>query len=100
MSGKTIGVHSGVAVLKTNARGKIIHQATTYCVTKLKIKKMSQAEVMLLANQKDALEISGAFGIEGVGGKMVEKIDGDYDNVIGLPLFLVKKMLKKAGVPI
>ena len=61
---------------------------------------MTQAEVALLANQKDALKISGAFGIEGVGGKMVEKIDGDYDNVIGLPIFMLKKMLKKVGVTI
>lgn len=95
MSGKMIGVYSGVAVIKTDSRGDIISEKTAYALTKLRIKKMSPVEVDLLAHQKDALHISGAFSIEGEGGKMITKIDGDYDNVIGLPIFLLEKMLKK-----
>ncbi len=94
MSGKMIGVYSGLAVIQTDSRGNIIREKTAYALTKLRIKTMSPSEVDLLAHQKDALHISGAFSIEGEGGKMITKIDGDYDNVIGLPLFLLKKMLK------
>lgn len=93
MSGRVIGVYSGVAVVQTDARGTIVREEVTHALTRLHIKKMSPEEVNLLAHQKDALQISGAFSIEGEGGKMITKIDGDYDNVIGLPIFLLEKML-------
>lgn len=94
MSGKTIRVYTGLAILKTDINGKIITKRTSCVLTKLKIKKMTQAEIDLLTHAPEALKISGAFSIEGSGGKMIKKIDGDYDNVIGLPMFKVKEMLK------
>ncbi|MBI5755024.1 septum formation protein Maf [Candidatus Peregrinibacteria bacterium] len=93
MSGKTIKVHSGVAVITTDEKGAIMAERADYAVTFLKIKKMSEREIERLAHQKDALNISGAFSIEGEGGKMVESISGDYDNVIGLPVAKLKKLL-------
>lgn len=94
MSGQIIKVYTGVAVIETDERGNIVEEKCDYAVTDLWIKKMSSAEVDLLAHQKDALHISGAFSIEGEGGKMITRIRGDYDNVIGLPIFLLKKMLR------
>ena len=98
MSGRVIGVYSGVAVVRTNDQGEIIQEDARYALTRLHIKKMTPKEVDLLAYQKNALKISGAFSIEGEGGKMITKIDGDYDNVIGLPIFLLKTMLRRFGV--
>ncbi len=98
MSGKTIEVHSGLAVIKTDAQGKIIKKTVEHVLTKLKIKSMSLAEIHSLAHQEEALQISGAFSIEGEGGKMVEKIDGDYNNVIGLPLFKLRQILQNFGL--
>ncbi len=95
MSGKTIRVYTGLAILKTEPSGKILKQKTTSVLTKLKIKKMTQLEINHLAHAPEALKISGAFSIEGRGGKMIEKIDGDYDNVIGLPIFKVKEILRQ-----
>lgn len=95
MSGHIIKVYTGVAVIQTDARGNVVKKITDYAVTDLTIKKMSVSEVNLLACQKDALHISGAFSIEGEGGKMITKIRGDYNNVIGLPVFLLKRMLKR-----
>lgn len=95
MSGHIIKVYTGVAVVQTDAKGSVVKKVVDYAVTDLTIKKMSEEEVNLLAHQKDALHISGAFSIEGEGGKMITKISGDYNNVIGLPMFLLEKMLKK-----
>ncbi len=97
MSGRVIGVYSGVAVVRTDVRGETVHEEVSYALTRLTIKKMTPGEVDLLAHQKNALQISGAFSIEGEGGKMITKIDGDYDNVIGLPIYLLEKMLKRAS---
>lgn len=94
MSGKTIFVHSGIAVIGTDSAGKIEKKLVEHVLTKLKIKKMSLKEIHSLAHHEEALQISGAFSIEGEGGKMVEKIEGDYNNVIGLPLFRLRKMLE------
>jgi len=98
MSGKTIEVHSGIAVIQTDKQGEITKKLVEHVLTKLKIKKMSGREIDSLAGHKEALQISGAFSIEGEGGKMVEKIDGDYNNVIGLPLFRLRKMMQFLGI--
>lgn len=93
MSGKMIRVYTGVAAVRTDVRGHIVQKKVRSVLTKLWIKKMSCDEIHHLAFQKDVLEISGAFSIEGAGGKMVEKIEGDYENVIGLPMFVVREMI-------
>ncbi len=98
MSGNTIKVHSGIALVATGKNGEIEMKKVEHVLTTLKIKKMSEAEIHSLAHHEEALQISGAFSIEGEGGKMVEKIDGDYNNVIGLPLFQLRIMLKDFGV--
>ena len=98
MSGNKIDVISGMAVLKTDANGRKTKEYITSAVTTLKIKKMTAAEISYLANHEEALQISGAFSIEGEGGKMVEEIIGDYNNVIGLPLFQLREILGKMGI--
>lgn len=108
MSGKTIQVHSGVAVLRINEKGEITQTLAEHVITKLKIKSMSPQEIKRIATQKNVLKISGAFSIEGPGGKMIHKINGKpfnsqqpkptnaYNNVIGLPTATLQKMLRKA----
>jgi len=98
MSGRKIDVISGMAILQTDPKGRRIKEFITNAVTTLKIKKMSAAEIHYLANHEEALQISGAFSIEGEGGKMVESMEGDYNNVIGLPLFQLKEILAQLGV--
>jgi septum formation protein len=98
MSGKKIKVISGIAVLKTNSKGEKEKELVSNAVTLLKIKKMTRQEILFLANHEQALQISGGFSIEGEGGKMVEEIEGDFNNVIGLPLAQLKEMLEQLGV--
>lgn len=97
MSGKMIRVYTGIAAVRTDAHGHVVKQKVRSVLTKLWIKKMSPEEIHRLAFQKDVLEISGAFSIEGEGGKMVEKREGDYENVIGLPMFVVREMFQEIG---
>lgn len=95
MSGEKIKVYTGVAILKTDRNGSVEKIRKRCVFTLLKIKKMSHDEIHLLAYHDQALAISGAFSIESEGGKMVEKIFGDYQNVIGLPMFAVREMLEE-----
>jgi septum formation protein len=98
MSGNSIDVISGMAVIRTDKQGKKNKEYITNAITTLKIKKMTPEEINFLANHEEALQISGAFSIEGEGGKMVEKIEGDYNNVIGLPLFQLREIFKEMGI--
>lgn len=98
MSGKTISVISGIAVIKTDTERKPIKTLISNSTTFLKIKKMTPDEITFLATRKEALQLSGAFSIEGEGGKMVERIFGDYNNVIGLPINQLKEMLTELSV--
>jgi septum formation protein len=43
---------------------------------------------------------AGAYGIQDVGDRLVERIDGSFSNVVGLPLELVTRMLRQAGLPV
>lgn len=98
ISGNRIDVHTGVATLLTDQDGQVDRELVAHVKTTLTIKKLTEAEIKSLAEHEEALQISGAFSIEGDGGKFVETIDGDYNNVIGLPVFQLKDMLTELGV--
>ena len=44
------------------------------------------------------MDKAGAYGIQGIGAIFVEKIEGSYSNVVGLPLELVAQMLPDFGI--
>ena len=46
----------------------------------------------------EPLDKAGAYGIQGKGALLVEKIEGCYNNVVGLPLTMLDSMLKEIGV--
>lgn len=98
MSGNTIDVISGLAVLKTGKNAEIIEKHTSHAVTSLKIKPLTKIEINYFARREEALKISGVFGIEGEGGRLIEKINGDFNNVVGIPIFQLKEVLKKYGI--
>jgi septum formation protein len=48
----------------------------------------------------ESLGKAGAYSIQGAGGELVERIDGDYTTVVGLPLRMVARMLREVGVAV
>ena len=98
MSGNVVQVITGIATVQTNEKGEIKGGLVGHVTTYLQIKKLTAKNIQEMAEHEDALQISGAFSIEGHGGQFVEKIEGDYNNVIGLPIIQLKEMLQKLGV--
>ncbi|MBU1201736.1 MAG: septum formation protein Maf [Nanoarchaeota archaeon] len=96
ISGKNILVVTGIIVIDVDKKKEL----QDYEFTTVKITKLSEKEINDYVNSGEPLDKAGAFGIQEKGAFMVEKIDGDYFNVAGLPLFKLTKLLEKIGVSI
>lgn len=90
LSGKVHNVYTGVTVLDVRSK-KIISEAVC---TKVKFSHLSDEEILSYVDSGDPLDKAGAYGIQGRGGVFVERIEGCYYNVVGLPLNKLDKMLK------
>ena len=84
-------VYSGVTVLNTNTN--TIESKCTY--TEVYFSELSDQEIYDYISTGECNDKAGAYGIQGLGGVFVEKINGCYYNVVGLPLNLLKKIIAK-----
>ncbi|MGL5978817.1 MAG: Maf family protein [Erysipelotrichaceae bacterium] len=87
LSGKTHDVITGVSIVSQD------HQETFHCVTSVTFLELSEAEIRAYIKTKEPFDKAGAYGIQGNGGLLVEKIDGDYYNVVGLPISMLYRKL-------
>ena len=93
LNGKSHAVITGYTVLDTET-GKNVSRSVE---TKVWFKKLSRAEIRAYVKSKEPLDKAGAYAIQGLGSLIVKKIEGDYFNVIGLPLTSLADTLKMFG---
>ena len=96
MSGKTHTVITGFTVMDTLTRKSVSRSVETT----VWMKRMTKAEIEAYVNTGEPLDKAGAYAIQGLGAVLVEKIEGDYFNVVGLPLCALVDALKEFGVNI
>ena len=94
LSGKAHSVITGVAVLEC-PQGKLV---VDYEETQVFFRELSNEEIRFYVNQGESLDKAGAYGIQGKGALLVEKILGDYFNVVGLPLQKLNKILANFNI--
>lgn len=88
LSGKEHSVFTGVSVIK----GEKIE---TFSVqTKVKMFELTDKEIEEYIETAEPFDKAGSYGIQGKGSLLVEKIDGDYFNVVGLPISRLNRVLK------
>lgn len=92
LSGHTHKVYTGVTVI----RGHEI--VSGYESTHVRFRELTDREIRAYINTGEPMDKAGAYGAQGIGALFVEGIDGDFFNVMGLPLCRLSKMLKKLGV--
>ncbi|RJQ19891.1 MAG: septum formation inhibitor Maf [Nitrospiraceae bacterium] len=94
LSGKAHSVITGFTIMDTGSAKKISRSAET----KVYFRKLGREEILAYVGTKEPLDKAGAYAIQGLGAVFIKRIDGDFFNVMGLPLFALTESLKKFGV--
>ena len=90
LSGRTHQVITGISLINLENNKKIID----YVVSNVKFKKLSKDDINDYIKTKESLDKAGAYGIQGYGAILVEEIQGDYFNIVGLPISKLSDLLK------
>lgn len=90
LSGHWHSVYTGIAILHLDKGIKTIDVAET----KVKMAKLTEADIDNYLGSLEPMDKAGAYGIQGLGAVLIEGIQGDYFNVVGLPIHLLSKHLK------
>ncbi|MGL5514981.1 MAG: Maf family protein, partial [Sporomusa sp.] len=92
LAGREHTVISGVAVIKGD------QVFTGSSATTVNIRPLSLEQIKRYVDSGEPMDKAGAYAIQGRGTLLVDRIDGCYNNVVGLPLGLLSELLRQAGV--
>ena len=96
LGGRTHSVITGFTVLDTNTDKKVSRSVET----RVTFKKLMEKEIDAYIRTKEPLDKAGAYALQGLGSILVKRIEGDYFNVVGLPLCPLAECLKEFGIRI
>lgn len=89
LSSRAHQVYTGVCVVDSSSGAAVCMHETTNVV----FNNLSKKQIRDYIWTKEPLDKAGAYGIQGLGGHFVRFIIGDYNNVVGLPLNLLRRIL-------
>ncbi len=92
LQGRWHFVYTGITVIDTY--GDLFH-VSDFEKTRVKMRKLTLGEIKAYAATNEPYDKAGAYGIQGLGAMLVEKIDGCYFNVVGLPIKKLTGLLEK-----
>lgn len=93
LSGREHVVISGVAVRAAGGKMRSVAVETT-----VRFRELSPGEVAWLSASGDGDDKAGAYAVQGLAGSFIERLDGSFTNVVGLPMTEALALLKEAGV--
>lgn len=97
LQGKAHSVYTGVTLIRKDT-GKI---ESFYSETRVSVRAMSEDEVDAYISTNEPYDKAGGYGVQGKFGAFIDRIEGDYATVVGLPLCRVCQKLKEmAGISI
>ncbi len=96
LNGQKIRVITGLTVLDLDAGKEISEFESTF----VWITEMSREHISAYIRTGEPIDKAGAFAAQGKGAVFVERIEGDFFNVVGFPLFRLTKIMGKFGVSV
>mgnify|MGYP001824563138 CR=1 FL=1 len=92
ISGRTHKVYTGLTV--QSDRGV----TTALGDSEVTMAEMSEADISAYVATGEPMDKAGAYGLQGIGGQFVRRVEGEPSNVIGLPVHLLRKILGFQGI--
>lgn len=102
LSGKVHIVYTGVCVAApTVADSPATPSGLQFALSanRVTIAPLDDVTIAAYIATGEPLDKAGAYGIQGLGGRLVQQVQGSYSGVVGLPLGLVHRLLTHAGMP-
>lgn len=96
IAGKTHIVYSAVT-LQNVSRG---WRDTRVAETEVRMLPLDASDIAWYVSTGEPLDKAGAYAAQGLGGMFIDSIHGSYTNVVGLPLALLFRMLRRAGIDV
>jgi septum formation protein len=96
LSGATHQVYTAVHVIDGRS-GRVAHGVSRTDVT---MRELSDRVIGAYVRTGEAQDKAGAYAIQGEGRRLVRSIRGPYDNVVGMPMRLLTRLLGECGIPI
>jgi septum formation protein len=93
LSNSTHRVLSGLAIVDTDTK-KMVSTVETTFVT---MDRLEEADIEGYLSSGEGEDKAASYAIQGKGALFVKKIEGDYFNVVGLPIYRLRKLLKEFG---
>lgn len=95
LSGAYHEVHTGVALYCLKS-GSIELVCSFTDTAKVKFAELGESDIQAYVNTGEPMDKAGSYGIQGMGGQFVERMEGDFFTVMGLPMHRVSRELAKA----
>lgn len=93
LAGKKHEVITGLAIIRSD--GKIFND---YDITEVFFGSMTSQDIKNYVATGEPLDKSGSYALQGGATKFIEKINGDWSNVVGLPVYRLRKLAQNAGI--
>ncbi|MFC4767902.1 Maf family protein [Effusibacillus consociatus] len=94
LQGRAHTVYSGVAVIEASTGRHLVGHRSTL----VHMRSLTDAEIVAYVQTGEPMDKAGSYAIQGIGSTIVDRIDGDYFTVVGLPMELLASMLTSFGI--
>jgi len=96
LAGEWHEVYTGLALVEPVSGNSLVEHERT----RVKFRHLPPDEIEAYVRTGEPLDKAGAYGIQGLGAVLVERIEGCYTNVVGLPLARLAVMLREFGLDV
>ncbi len=97
LSGRTHQVTTGVCLIAPDRKARRSLEETRSETTRVTMSELSADDIESYVATDEPLDKAGGYAIQGIASRWISRIEGDYFNVVGLPVSLVYRMLRENG---
>ena len=98
LSGRDHEVTTAVSLIAPDAVAPGTRTETRACTTKVYFRELTEDEIQQYVAGGEPMDKAGAYAIQGGASRWTDRIEGEWSNVVGLPLSLVTDLLRTYGL--